>query len=90
MAQSEEAIGKEEFKWMTSGAVICNVVCSMLCGSKAIVRCFEIDAGKGERTRANKRTNEARENNKRVAKRRVLCLFAERPFSNTPLGPPEV
>lgn len=46
MEQSAEAIGKDDFNWMTSGAVICNVVCSMLCGKKAIVRCFEIDGEK--------------------------------------------
>ena len=44
--EASNAIGKAEYKWMTGGGVICNVVCGMLCGSKPTIACFAVDEKK--------------------------------------------
>lgn len=43
MEQAQMAIGLKEFKWMNSLPVICNVIGSMLCGSKPLIESYYID-----------------------------------------------
>lgn len=44
--QSKTAMGAKESAFTLSGAVICNVICSMLCGKKPMIESFYIDDAK--------------------------------------------
>jgi hypothetical protein len=37
------AMGKEEHEFMHSGSLICNVICSMLCGKKPLIEAYSVD-----------------------------------------------
>lgn len=41
--QAEIAMGPEAYAYAMSGATICNVVCGMMCGKKAIIKSYEVD-----------------------------------------------
>jgi len=41
--QSKVAMGKQESAFAYSGATVCNVVCSMLCGKRALIESYYVD-----------------------------------------------
>lgn len=44
--QSKLAMGKEEGAFLLSGSLICNVICSMMCGSKPLIESYHVDLEK--------------------------------------------
>jgi len=50
---NKQAMGGQEHAWANSTAVICNVLGNMMCGSKAIVRCYEVSDQKVKREKDN-------------------------------------
>ena len=49
--ENQVASGVEETKFALSGAVMCNVVCGMLCGKKPVISNFYLDAAKVSQTK---------------------------------------
>lgn len=48
-------MGKAESTWAYSGATLCNIVGSMLCGKKGEIVCFQVDESKVGREKENAR-----------------------------------
>ena len=42
-ADAKTVMGEKEFKFQTSGAIICNVICTMICGGKSRVANMFVD-----------------------------------------------